>query len=176
MQKPRDRHRHRELHDLGRLEADDSQIQPALRALADVSNAVDDEQQEDADRVQPGRCAAQEVRIHLGEQQHRGRAECEAPERAIDDDQALARGAVENDQAIHRHQGESDDQRAIELQLKQNSGRAGQGASGSGAGGDFFVNHAVNPFVRLTGPERWPASGPARRIRPEPGAAAADSD
>ncbi len=41
---PRTDHRYRELHQLGRLEFDDSEIEPALCAFADVTDAVDDDQ------------------------------------------------------------------------------------------------------------------------------------
>ena len=43
MQVPRTHHRHGELHDFRGLEAQHSQIEPALRALADGTHAGDDE-------------------------------------------------------------------------------------------------------------------------------------
>ena len=46
VQVPGAHHRHRELHDLGRLEADDAEVEPALRALADVARDRDDDEQE----------------------------------------------------------------------------------------------------------------------------------
>jgi hypothetical protein len=67
MQIPRAQHRHGELHDLGGLEADEAQVEPALRALADVAGDVDDEQQHDAEHVDRQRGASQDVRVDLGQ-------------------------------------------------------------------------------------------------------------
>ena len=47
--------RHRELHDLRRLEAHDAEVEPALRALGDVADERNRDEQQHADRVQEGR-------------------------------------------------------------------------------------------------------------------------
>ena len=64
-------HGHRELHDLRGLEADQADIEPALRAFADVADGIDHQQQHHADPVQPRSKAAQEVRAALRERDHR---------------------------------------------------------------------------------------------------------
>jgi hypothetical protein len=64
------RHGYRQFHDFRRLEAHESQVQPALRALADVAYGVNDQQQHDAKRKQPGRTAPQQRGFDLRHGNH----------------------------------------------------------------------------------------------------------
>src|ERR1700678_2270582 len=66
-------HRDRQLHDLGRLEAHESHVQPALRALADVAGHLDHDEQQHADDVGDGSEQAQVLRCRqTRESQHGG--------------------------------------------------------------------------------------------------------
>ena len=53
VQEPRARQRHRELHDLRRLEAHDAEVEPALRAHGDVADEHDGDQQHEPDDSTP---------------------------------------------------------------------------------------------------------------------------
>ena len=109
-----------------------SEVEPALRAHADVADAATTKQQEDADRVQPRRRAAQKVGLTLREHSIATVPSAEAHDRAHDRGQALAGGAVEHDEAVGGDQREADHQRPVDLQRGQHARRAGQGAPGAG--------------------------------------------
>ena len=136
-------HRHRELHELARLEAEQSEVEPALRAHADVADRRHHQEQQAAARVQPGRGAAQEVGVDLRQQQHRRGAQCQARAGAHHGGQVLAGGAVEHHETVGGDQRQAHHQRPIDLQRKQHARRAGQGAPGAGAGSDLLVDHVA---------------------------------
>ena len=54
VQVPSHHHRHRQFHQLGRLEAQHPQVEPALRSFADISTYKHESQQNDAEQIQPG--------------------------------------------------------------------------------------------------------------------------
>ena len=65
VQVPGAHHRHRELHDLRRLEADHAEVEPALGALADVAGERDHHEQHQPEHVGGGREHAQEMVRYL---------------------------------------------------------------------------------------------------------------
>ena len=131
MQIPRAHHRDRELHELRRLEADEAQAQPALRTQSDVTEGGHNNQQEDANDIQPRSGAAQEIRADSCQHQHRDCAENQTQHGADDGGDVLAGSAVQHDQAVNRDQSQADDQRPIDIQLEQHARRTGQGAPGA---------------------------------------------
>ena len=111
-------HGYRELHDLRGLEADQANVKPTLRSLADVTDRVDDQQQQHADAVEPWRKTAQEVRTALRQSNHRNGPDAYAHERAQYGLQALTRSAVLHHYCVDRQQSQTDQQRAIEFQRR----------------------------------------------------------
>ena len=95
------------------------ETQPALRSLADHAGGRHHQQQQDAERIQPRRQAAQKVRTGMRQRQHGGAAEGESHDRAHDGLGALSRGAIEDHQPVDGQQRERDQQRAIEVQCQQ---------------------------------------------------------
>ena len=74
---PRAHHRHGELQQLRRLERDDAEVEPALRAFADLPLDGDRQQQADAEQIQPRREDAQVVRRNLRDHEERREAYAE---------------------------------------------------------------------------------------------------
>ena len=100
-----------------------------LEDYADVADGRDHQQQEHPGRVHPGGRTAQEVRVDLGEQQHRHGADRKSRSGAVDGGHALPRGAVQHDQPVGGDQREPDHQRAVDLQREQHACRPGEGAA-----------------------------------------------
>ncbi len=148
-QVPGREHRHGELHDLRGLELEQPEVQPALRALADDARNGDREQQYDADAVQPWRQPAQEIRIGMRQDQHRGGAERQAQQRTQDRIHALSGGAVENDETVGRQQPESGQQRAVEIQCRQQLRRREQRTTRTRVAG--FLDHRHQSSARASG-------------------------
>ena len=121
VQVPGAHHRHRELHDLGRLEADDAEVEPALRALADVAGERDDHEQHEPERVGRRREHAQEVVRHLRQQDEEREADADARELVEPERRVLARRAVEHEQAEAGHGDEAREQHAVELAARCSS-------------------------------------------------------
>src|SRR5882762_2363159 len=114
-------HRYCELHQLGRLEAEQAEIQPALRAHTDVADRDNDEQQQAPERVHPRRAAAQEVRVHARQQQHGDGAKQQPQRGAHHRGRALAGGAVQHDQPERGDERETHHQRTVDFQLEQHT-------------------------------------------------------
>ena len=66
-------HRYREFHDFGGLKADEADVEPTLRALADVAGHGHHDQQQDADHVGDRREQAQVLRGRQPCEGHAGR-------------------------------------------------------------------------------------------------------
>ena len=143
VQIPRAGHGHRELHDLRGLEAHEAEVQPALRALADVADEIDDDQQHEPEDVQPRRDAAQEPRLELGADQHQRRADREPRRAARHRAPVPARGTVEHDLSVERDQREADQQRAVQPQRRQQLRRACKGTACGAV--DLLADHSPPP-------------------------------
>ena len=142
VQPPGAGHGHRELHDLGGLEADEAEVQPALRALADVAGDVDHDEQHDAEIHSGSDEPAQEGGFHLRQRAHGDAAERGADGAVDDAVPVLARGAVQHDEAVERDQPEAHEQRTVELQRAENAAGGGEGAAAARADFDGFVHHS----------------------------------
>src|ERR1700722_7783324 len=134
-------HRHRELHDLRGLEAHESDVEPALRSLADMTGDVDHDQQQHADDIGCGREQAQVLRRReLGQRQQRGDRDADVHQVMLDHFPVLPGGAVDHQNADAHDDGEYPGQRTVQPQGTQRAAAGGQRASGSG-GREFIEYH-----------------------------------
>ena len=126
-------HRHGELHDLGGLKAHEADIEPALRALADVARHIDHDQQQHADDIGDGRKQAQVLRRReFGESEHGGDRDGDIPQMMLDHFHVLPGGAVHHQNAEAHDDGEHAGQRAVQSQRAQGAAARGERAAGSG--------------------------------------------
>ena len=138
-------HRHRQLHDLGGLKAHEADIEPALRALADVAGDIDHDQQQHTDHIGDGREQAQILRgRELGERQHARRPRCAMFARWCSTIfQFCPEALYTTRMPMHDDDGQYARQRTVQPERAQGAAAGGQGAAGAGRR-EFIVNHALS--------------------------------
>ena len=127
-------HRHRELHDLGRLEAHEADVEPALRALADMTGHVDHDQQQHADDVGDRREQAQSTAgwRDLASASRAAMAMAMFTRVMLDHFHVLPGGAVHHQNADAHDDGQHAGQRTVQPQRAQRAAAGGQGAARPG--------------------------------------------
>jgi hypothetical protein len=149
---PRAHHRYRKLHDLGRLEAHESHIEPALRAFADMSGDRHHDQQQHPDHV-CDRCEQTQILRggQPGERQQRGDGDGRVRQMVLDHSDVLPGGAVHHQNADAQDDRQYAGQRSVQAQRAQRASAYVQRAAGAGWG-EFVEYHAV--FLDFTGRPR----------------------
>ena len=113
---PGQHHRHRDLKDLGGLEPNHAEVQPALRPLADLTDRQHPDEHDDAQQVEQRRPAAQLRRRDLGDRDHDREGDAETDHLRLHLGRVLIAGAVENHQPVAAQGQQSDQQRQIQMQ------------------------------------------------------------
>ena len=125
-------HRYRELHDLGGLKAHEADVEPALRALADVAGHFDHDQQQHADDIGDRREQAQVLRSReLGERQHGGHRDGDIHQMMLDHFPVLPGRAVDHQNADHTMMANTPVSGPSNPKRAQGAAAGGQGAAGS---------------------------------------------
>ena len=117
-------HRHRQLHDLGGLKAHEADVEPALRALADMAGDVDHNEQKHAEHVGDGREHAQVLRrCEFGERQHGGDRDADVRQMVLHHLPVLPGCAIDHQDADQDDDGEHAGQRPVQAKRAQACGR-----------------------------------------------------
>ncbi len=171
----RQRQHQRDLHDLGGLDLDETEIDPALRAHADLALDLDEDQQEKAEQIEKIGVAQPELEVedrdHQHQQQPGGEARHLARHPGIDI--AVGRGIEHREADAGDHRQEQDEPPAYAAQLLAEGLvlRATGGADGL-AGEHEPVGHPTSLCARVasgrrrTGSRSCASSRTSRAIGP----------
>ncbi len=155
MQVPGGHHRHGELHDLRGLKTD-AEIEPALRALADVAGDENEYEQKQPRQVAPWRPAPHQVRRQLRSDQHCDERDEQADDLLQPEIHVLAHGRIQHHEPEPADQQDAAEQGAIEIKPLQQVANAAQGCRA-----------ACEQTLRVAKAHRHPhpGTGPSPRVR-----------
>jgi hypothetical protein len=148
VQVPRAAERHRDLHDLGRLEPDETEVEPALRPHRDVADDGDGDQQQQPQAVKERRADPHHARRNLGDGHQHAQPEADACCLAEENVHVLACRAVEHDQAGRTDGQHAQQQRPVDVQHFEQAARQRQSALGAArlsGSGDFRPHSSLSP-------------------------------
>ena len=114
-EEPGHHHRHGKLHDLRGLKSYHTQIQPALRALGNVADHHNRQQQQHASQINPRRPKLEVTRRQLRQRQHDGKSQAQSDGLANHQVEIALAGAVEHHQPQARYRQQPDQQPRIEI-------------------------------------------------------------
>ena len=115
-QVPGHHHGHRKLHHFGRLETNETQVQPALCTFADIAHHQHGDQQRQPESVQPGRPALQPLRPQLGNDYHATKGDAQANNLAGHQLIVATGRAVQHKQSQRRDCQQAKQQRRVKVQ------------------------------------------------------------
>ncbi len=149
---PGTHHRHRKLHDLRGLEAHEADVEPALRALADMARRGHHQEQQHADGIREWCEQAQVLRRReLGERQKCRHRNGDVGKMMLEHLEVLARCAVDDQHADADDEREHAGERPVEAERAQRPAAGGQGAAGA-RWGEFVEDHLdCSPANKVNG-------------------------